>query len=140
MMQIVFDVPGDPKGKGRPRFARRGKFTKVYTDQKTLDYETVIKMCAQTAMGSAKPIEAPVGVYLYVRLPIPQSYSKKRKEACLNGSERPTKKPDIDNVAKAFLDAMNGTVYLDDTQVIEMHVKKLYSEVSGVDVMVMEAT
>lgn len=140
MMQIVFDVPGDPKGKGRPRFARRGKFTKVYTDQKTLDYETVIKLCAQTAMGLAKPIEAPVGVYLYVRLPIPQSYSKKRKEACLNGSERPTKKPDIDNVAKAFLDAMNGTVYLDDTQVIEMHVKKLYSEVSGVDVMVMEAT
>ena len=140
MMQIVFDVPGDPKGKGRPRFARRGKFTKVYTDQKTLDYETVIKLCAQNAMGSAKPIEAPVGVYLYVRLPIPQSYSKKRKEACLNGSERPMKKPDIDNVAKAFLDAMNGTVYLDDTQVIEMHVKKLYSEVSGVDVMVMEAT
>ena len=140
MMQIVFNVSGDPKGKGRPRFARHGKFTKVYTDQQTLDYETAIQLCAKQAIGSGEPLKEAVGVYLYVRLPVPQSYSKKRKEACLCGSERPTKKPDIDNVAKAFLDAMNGVIYLDDTQVVELHIKKSYSEVSGVDVMIMEAS
>ncbi len=138
-MSIVFDVPLEPKGKGRPRFSRHGKFTKVYTDQATLDYETAIQLYANKAMGASKPLETPVSVYLYIRVSIPQSYSKKRTEACLSGSERPAKKPDIDNVAKAFLDAMNGTVYLDDTQVVELNIKKVYSAVAGVDVAIMEA-
>jgi len=138
-MSIVFDVPLEPKGKGRPRFSRHGKFTKVYTDQATLDYETAIQAYASKAMGAQKPLEIPVGVYLYIRLPVPQSYSKKRTEACLAGSERPSKKPDIDNVAKCFLDAMNGVIYLDDTQVVDLHIKKLYSAVAGVDVAIMEA-
>jgi len=90
-------------------------------------------------MGAQKPLETPVSVFLYIRLPVPQSYSKKRTEACLSGSERPAKKPDIDNIAKAFLDAMNGTVYLDDTQVVELNLKKIYSAVAGVDVAIMEA-
>jgi Holliday junction resolvase RusA-like endonuclease len=71
-------------------------------------------------------------------LPIPQSYPKKRREACLRGAEKPCKKPDIDNIAKTYLDAMNGVIFVDDTQVIDLHVKKLYSAVAGVDVMVME--
>ena len=139
MMSIVFDVPLEPKGKGRPRFSRHGKFTKVYTDQATLDYEIAIQSCASKAMGSQKPLETPVSVYLHIRVSIPQSYSKKRSEACLSGAERPAKKPDIDNIAKAFLDAMNGTVYLDDTQVVELNIKKIYSAVTGVDVAIMEA-
>jgi len=138
MMQIIFDVAGDPKGKGRPRFSRHGKFTKVYTDQQTLDYEITIKTYAAKAMGSQKPLETAVSVFLYVRLPVPVSYSKKRTEACLSGLEFPTKKPDIDNIAKAFLDAMNGVVYLDDTQVVDLHINKVYSSVAGVDVMIME--
>jgi Holliday junction resolvase RusA-like endonuclease len=138
MMSIVFDVPLEPKGKGRPRFSRHGKFTKVYTDQATLDYETAIQLCASKAMGSQKPLETPVSVYLHIRVSIPKSYSKKRSEACLAGTERPAKKPDIDNIGKAILDAMNGTVYLDDVQVVELNLKKIYSAVAGVDVAIME--
>jgi Holliday junction resolvase RusA-like endonuclease len=138
MMQIHFQVEGDPKGKGRPRFTRAGKFTRVYTDKQTLDYETLIKSFAAEAMGSTDPLETPVSVFLYIRHAVPQSYSKKRTEACLSGSEQPCKKPDIDNIAKTYLDGMNGVVFKDDTQVIDLHVKKVYSAVPGVDVMVME--
>jgi len=139
MMSIVFDVPLEPKGKGRPRFSRRGKFTKIYTDKATLDYEAAIQLCAKKAMGAQNPLEKPVSVYLYIRVSIPKSYTKKRSEACLSGAERPAKKPDIDNIAKAFLDAMNGTVYLDDTQVVELNIRKIYSAFAGVDVAIMEA-
>lgn len=137
-MQIHFQVEGDPKGKGRPRFSTFGKFTRVYTDKQTLDYEAVIKSCAVDAMGSTDPLETAVSVFLYVRLAVPQSYSKKRTEACLSGLEKPCKKPDIDNIAKTYLDAMNGVIFKDDTQVIDLHVKKVYSAVAGVNVMVME--
>ncbi len=139
MMQIHFQVEGDPKGKGRPRFSRVGNFTKVYTDKQTLTYEAMIATFAKQAMGGTELLKTPVSVFLYVRLPVPQSYSKKRRDACLNGLEKPCKKPDIDNIAKTYLDAMNGVIFVDDTQVIDLHVKKLYSVVAGVDVMVMEA-
>lgn len=138
MMQIHFQVEGNPKGKGRPRFSRVGNFTKVYTDKQTLTYEAMIATFAKQAMGATEPLKTPVSVFLYVRLPVPQSYPKKRREACLSGLERPCKKPDIDNIAKTYLDAMNGIIFVDDTQVIDLHVKKLYSVVAGVDVMVME--
>jgi Holliday junction resolvase RusA-like endonuclease len=139
MMQIHFQVEGDPKGKGRPRFSRVGNFTKVYTDKQTLTYEAMIATFAKQAMGGTELLKTPVSVFLYVRLPVPQSYSKKRRDACLSGLEKPCKKPDIDNIAKTYLDAMNGVIFLDDTLVIDLHVKKLYSVVAGVDVMVMEA-
>ena len=137
-MQIHFQVEGDPKGKGRPRFGRFGKFTRVYTDKQTTDYEAVIKSYAAHAMGSSDPLETAVSVFLYVRLAVPQSYSKKRTEACLSSLEKPCKKPDIDNIAKTYLDAMNGVIFKDDTQVIDLHVKKVYSAFAGVNVMVME--
>ncbi len=137
-MQIHFQVEGDPKGKGRPRFTRAGKFTRVYTDKQTLDYEALIKFFAAEAMGSTDPLETPVSVFLYIRHAVPQSYSKKRTEACLSGLEQPCKKPDIDNIAKTYLDGMNGVVFYDDTQVVDLHVKKVYSAVPGCDVMVME--
>ena len=139
MMQIHFHVEGDPKGKGRPRFSSAGKFTRVYTDKQTLVYEAVIRFFAAEAMGSTDLLETPVSVFLYVRLPVPQSYSKKRTEACLSGLERPCKKPDIDNIAKTYLDAMNGVIFKDDTQVVDLHVKKVYSAVAGVNVAIMEA-
>ena len=36
-------------------------------------------------------------------------------------------KPDIDNIAKSVLDGLNGTAWGDDTQVVEMSIKKYYA-------------
>lgn len=135
---LTYMVEGNPIGKGRPKFARRGNFVSAYTPTKTRDYESVIKEAAQKAMGSNELLETPVTVAIYITVPIPQSYSKKRSEACLNGSEKPIKKPDIDNIAKCFLDAMNEIVYKDDTQVLTLHVTKVYGTVGMVEVMVRE--
>ena len=134
--KILYKLYGEPVAKGRPRFSRQGR---TYTPAKTKGYEDEVAVMAKAAMNCLEPLKTPVAVFLYVRLPIPQSYPKKRKEACLNGSEMPCKKPDIDNIAKTYLDAMNGVIFVDDTQVVDLHVKKLYAAEAGVDVMVMEA-
>ena len=138
MMQKILNFVGYRKGKAGRGFPHYGKLTKVYTNKQTFDSKSAIGISASQAMGSSKPLETPLAVFLYIRLPVPKSYSKKRTEACLSGFEHPTKKPDIDNVAKAFLDAMNGIIYKDDTQVIQLHVNKVYALESGVDVMVKE--
>ena len=132
--QLIFSVEGDPVGKQRPRFTKTGR---TYTPKKTSDYEATIKAQAFSAMGPAEPLETPVAVYIYINHAIPASYSKKRKEDCLNRFERP-KKPDLDNVAKAYLDAMNGIVYKDDVQVVSLHVTKRYDTIASVHVCVKE--
>lgn len=131
--QLIFNVEGDPVGKQRPRFARG----RTYTPKKSVDYESLIASQALSAMCPSLPLETPVAVYIYINHAIPASYSKKRKKACLSCLERP-KKPDLDNVAKSFLDAMNGIVYKDDVQVVSLHVTKRYDTIASVHVCVKE--
>jgi len=138
VMHITFQVEATPIGKGRPKFARRGNFVSTYTPTKTRDYEDLIREAAKQAMGSNEPLKTPVAAYIYITVPIPQSYPKKRFKACLEGLERPCKKPDIDNILKAYLDAMNGIVYDDDTQVVSLHSTKVYGTVGLVEVLVKE--
>jgi Holliday junction resolvase RusA-like endonuclease len=135
---VTFKVDGTPVPKGRARYARRGNFISTYTPEKTRTYETLIKDAAIEAMGSSEPLETPVSLYLYIRVPIPKSCTKKRLEAISNGSEKPTKKPDASNILKSVEDGMNGVVYHDDSQIINIHVSKVYSSLPGVDICVKE--
>ena len=134
---VTFTVDGDPVPKGKPRFARRGQFVQTYTDAKTIDYETHVAMKARQAIGASEPLKGALTVFLYLRYTIPASYTKKRKEACLLGLEFP-KRIDLDNVYKSITDAMNGIVYVDDSQIVEAHIKKVYHETAGANVMVQE--
>ena len=135
---VTFMVEGTPVPKGRPRFARRGKFVSTYSPKTTVDYETKVSESAKLAMGASEPLETPVGAYIYITLPVPASYSKKRTQACLSGEERPTKKSDIDNYCKAIFDGMNGIVYEDDDQVVDLHSTKRYAINAGVDILIKE--
>jgi len=135
---VIFTVEGNPVAKGRPRFAKRGKFVQTYTPQKTKDYEDLVKESAAQAMGSNELLDTPLKVFIHIRIPIPKSASKKVRQDCLDQLIRPTKKPDWDNVAKAITDACNGVIYVDDCQIVDAHVTKRYSDLAGVDVIVME--
>jgi len=138
MFMVTFKVDADPVGKQRARYAKRGNFVQTYTPDKTRNYESLIKEAAIEAMGSSEPLETPVTLYLYIRVPIPASASKKKLQAISSGQEKPTKKPDASNVLKSIEDAMNGVVYKDDSQIVNIHVTKVYSTVPGVDICVKE--
>lgn len=135
MMMFQFTLPITPVPKGRPRLSRFG----TYTPAKTKKYENDVRLLVKSMMGSQQPIETPLEVFLYFRLPIPKSYSKKRTEACLSGLDKPSKKPDLDNLAKGLMDAFNGLIYKDDSQIVEMHLTKVYDVKAGIDVLIKEA-
>lgn len=135
---VNFSIEANPVPKGRPRFRRTKTFITTYTPKKTLDFEDLVRQHAKEAMGPTDLLETPVWIALYFRLPIPASYSKKRSEACLNGSEKPIKRPDLDNLIKSVLDGMNGVVFKDDSQITVMHCTKVYSNVPGVNIVVKE--
>jgi Holliday junction resolvase RusA-like endonuclease len=54
----------------------------------------------------------------------------------LRGGCYPTGRPDIDNTLKLLLDACNGIVWLDDAQVVEVAVSKLWASRGRLHVMV----
>ena len=56
---VSFVVPGEPVGKGRPRFTRTGR---AYTPKKTETAESIVAMNAQLALRDAKPTDKPVVV------------------------------------------------------------------------------
>ena len=138
MFKTSFTVEGTPVAKGRPKFRRINNFVSVYTPEKTRVYENHVGAVAKAAMGDQEPLETPMVVCVYISMAVPKSYSKKRRQDCLDKIERPLKKPDLDNVAKAITDAMNGIVYTDDSQIVEAHITKVYAETAGANIMVQE--
>lgn len=137
---VHFIIPGPPRGKGRPRFSNG----KAYTDEKTKAYEEVIAwqfMCAQrrwqlTPDQWERVKKAQVSVVIIASYEVPKSDSKKVRLEKLENRQRPTKKPDIDNVCKAVLDGLNRLAYEDDTQVYHLHAIKRYDETPRVEVSV----
>lgn len=143
---LKFVVPGEPQGKARPRFARRGRYVSTYTPKETQSYEALVRYYAANARAQKglKPISAEMSLGIKAYFKIPKSYSSKRKEKCLKGDERPSKKPDSDNIAKIILDGLNPKMkvnhekhkaenvqeglYRDDKQVVSLNVEKWYAE------------
>jgi Holliday junction resolvase RusA-like endonuclease len=130
---IAFTIPGNPVPKGRPRFTRQGR---TYTPAKTKTYEEQVAVLAKAACP--EPFKTPVAVLVTAVFPVPLTYPKKRREACLNGLERHTKRPDLDNIVKAVTDGMNGVVYGDDSQIVRLVANKVYGTDAMVEVTVQE--
>ncbi len=123
MIEII--LAGVPVGKGRPRFVK--STGRAFTPEKTVRFEDRLSIVAQEAMAGRAPLDGPLEVELEVRMPVPLSKPKRWRDAALAGLIRPTKKPDADNFAKG-LDACNMIVWVDDAQIVELHVKKIYHE------------
>lgn len=129
MIEITLD--GIPRGKGRPRFRvvkpkRGGSFVSVYTDAQTRSFEDRLRSAGQEVMGMTPPIETALVVVVVALVPIPQSWSRKKREAAARGDIRPITKPDLDNYIKC-VDALNGVVWQDDSQIVSTTVSKYYS-------------
>lgn len=134
-LRLTIMLAGPPRGKGRPRAVSRQGFARVYTDEKTRKYEAQLRYAGQQQMSGRPPTAQPVAVHVEARFAVPQSWSRRKQEAALLGHLRPATTPDADNLLKA-LDSLNGVVWVDDRQIVEARVIKLYSDTPGLTVEV----
>ena len=125
MKSLMFRVTGQPVAKARPRMARRGKAVWAYTPKTTKEYEELVASSFVKKYKKFKPIEGPVSVEALIMLNAPAYVLKLWKRGAY---PHHTKKPDIDNIMKSILDALNGVAWLSDSQVVEMRAAKGYSE------------
>jgi len=132
-MRLQFKVPGEPVGKGRPRFVRATGRT--YTPEKTERYENLVKLAFIKEYPDVTPIDGPISVEMVANFSIPKSWSKKKQALAIAGALRPTKKPDTDNIAK-IKDALNGIAWIDDAQVVEESISKNYTDVPSLTIII----
>jgi len=121
-MAITFTVPGDPVPQPRPRVSTRGGFARAYVPSKhpVHDYRASLAAAARDAgLGTTgEPLNVVIDA-VFVR---PKSHLKKsgvRPDAPV------LPRPDVDNIAKAVLDALQD-VMGDDTLVARLVVEKSY--------------
>lgn len=139
---VYFRYNGEPVGKGRPRVtARGGKFAHAYTPKKTKDFEDAIRFEFMAGNCEQMPVykrDTPLVAEMTFAFEVPKSYSKKKREACLNGEIRHTRRPDTDNIVKSVLDALVGYAIEDDASVVKVVAEKKYAEESYVEVGIYE--
>src|SRR5262245_61430238 len=104
---VTVVIAGEPVAKARPRATRRGL---VYTPAHVRKYEAHGRLAAQQAMDGRPPITVPARAEITVDLPVPASWSGRRRDAALRGDVRPTSRPDTDNYIKTELDAIQAIV------------------------------
>lgn len=124
-LPVLFTVPGVPVPKGRPRVTRAGI---TYTPRETLNYEAQVRVAYAGKYPGREPIAAHIPLRLILRafFPLPASVPKRLRQAVADGRAvyMPTR-PDLDNLVKVVLDALNKVAWADDGQVVLIQAVKL---------------
>ena len=126
MKPLTFSVPGDPVPQPRPRVSTRGGFARAYVPSKhpVHAYRQAIATAAVEA-GATPTDDAPLSVILDLVWARPASHMTKKG---VKKSAPLLPRYDVDNCAKAALDALNGVAWADDSQVARLVVEKSYGE------------
>lgn len=113
-------VPGTPVPKARARTVAQGGRVHAYTPEATKAWETKVQLWARRAALYIPdaPLAGPLAVTMVFYLPRPQRCKR----------EHPSVRPDVDNYAKAVLDALNGVVWRDDGQIVQLAASKVYGD------------
>lgn len=145
---VVILLMGAPRGKGRPRTRVIGEFATIYTDAKTREYENSLKAEGIKAMAGRAPLDEAVSVVVVAYLPVPASWSAKKRAAALAGDIMPTSAPDLDNIEKT-LDGLNyhpprfkgdrekrPIIWKNDSQIVSKQAIKFYGEQPRLEITV----
>ena len=111
----VYTVLGDPLPLARARFGQGH----VYDSQK--NHKLVIGITLQSQYDDP-PLTGPLHVEITFFMHIPRTQKK------IFPGFNHSKKPDIDNLLKLYLDVCKNIFYLDDNQVASLYAKKIYGK------------
>jgi Holliday junction resolvase RusA-like endonuclease len=139
---LIFEVPGEPRGKGRPRavaFRPKGRpfmRARLYADEKTVTYEARVAGAFAVAFPDWTAAEGEVELGVDAYFQAARSTPKGRLREMLAGLRRPTRKPDGPNILCAIADALSGIAYRDDAQITDQKLIKRFSERPRAEILV----
>ena len=133
MVRYEFEVPGEPVGKGRPRFGNG----RTYTPAKTANYENLVRVAFAQTYPDAVPLDGPIDLIIRAYFSVPKSFSKKKRQDALNDDIAKTTRPDIDNIVKVICDGLNEVAWKDDAQIFQLDAWKGFGLQPKVEITIM---
>ena len=127
-MKLDFFVAGIPKAQPRVKAFVRGGHAGVYTPESAESWKQAVRLQA-VANAPESAVAHPVRVELDFFLPRPKAHHKRDGSVKANSPVWHCKKPDLDNLIKAVVDAITDTqrVWLDDSQICQISATKSYA-------------
>jgi len=133
--EITFTVPMTPVAKARARSTGRGG--RHITPSKTRKAEADIATYATRAMAGRQPLTGPVELRLAFYFTPPASWPASKREKALRYMAWKISKPDVDNLQKSVMDAGNGILWKDDSQIAVIgRITKQYDTAARIEVAV----
>ena len=134
-MRFNFTADGLPKGQPRARAFAFGGKARMYDPGTAENWKSCVALAAKPVLP-ATPLDGPLTLSLAFRFPRPKSHFTK-KGLRLTAPVYVTAKPDLDNAAKAIMDALTQLgAWKDDAQVATLNVLKVYGDRPGCDVSI----
>lgn len=132
---IALEVRGTPIPQGSTKAFKRGPRIVTTSDNPNLKgWRAQVAEAAQKAMVGDMYL-GPVRVEVEFRLPPPQAALTSK--GVLKPGREPVTKPDVDKLARAILDGLTSIAWKDDSQVVDLRVRKVYGLQPGATVVVM---
>lgn len=128
MRNILFEIPGEPVAQGRPSLGKSwtGK-TVLYDPDKSRDFKQYVRLVG-SQYAPKELITCAIDLAIDIYGATPKKYQTKPKQALIEKGElRPTTKPNVDNYVKGVKDGLNKVIWQDDSQVVNLTVRKFYS-------------
>lgn len=140
---ITLFVEGDPKGQPRPRGIRRGDRAGVY-DPRTADGWKACVAEVYRHVTKTTPVDAFTGavtVSLTFWMRRPKGHFNSKGNLRPSAPARHTKKPDVDNLAKAVLDELTRLgMWHDDSQIDTITIRRMWATgLPGVTIRIRES-
>jgi len=113
-----------------------------YQPKDIVDFKNAVRWLAKKQLPNTQQSASAFHVELIFVFRRPESTKKALKSQIdeFNALIVKTSKPDVDNLTKAILDALNGIVWIDDAQVCELHVTKGLGKQDKIIVIATELT
>lgn len=139
---LNFFVPGVAVPQSRPRFSTHGGIPHAYEPEKSRNYKELIRKYADIGIKNSlkNPIffSGYVSIHIIEHRAIPKNCSKIVRKKALERSLLPATRPDLDNIIKIVLDALNNFLWDDDKQIVSIEAQKFFAESPGLEITVTE--
>lgn len=132
---LTFFVPGvaKPAGSKRAFMPKGGKFPVIVDDsgKPGKDWRADVKAFAIAFMGARPPLQGALRVTLHFTMPRPQHHLKKDGTPKDTAPHWHISTPDALKLGRGVEDALTGIVWVDDKQIADEHLSKVYGTRPG---------
>lgn len=145
---IIIDVLGSPAPKGNARAFVNSKTGKavlasfgagttakrlrswdaLVREQAAREYRAWNELNGVPTRDCPIYVDTPLAVGIVFRISRPTGHYAKKGGLKPNVRRAPSTKPDADKLARSTLDALHGTIFDDDSRIVELGVVKTYAE------------